>query len=97
MTDFQDDNLDIPYEVDEFATPDPEKKTDDVDQPNKSILVEVQAYLKEAITEHNTLDVIDITEQGKMTPTQQVAVHKLVTNHLRNIQTMVNNKVKELK
>ncbi len=86
---------DIPYEVSEFATPEPEKKVDE-DQPNKSVLLQVQKYLDEAIAEHNTLDVIDLTEAGKMTPTQQVAVHKLVVNHLRSVKTEIDNKLKEL-
>lgn len=87
---------DIPYEVSDFATPEIEQKTADPDQQNKSVLLEVQKYLREAIAEHNTLDLIDLTEQAKMTPTQQIAVHKLVTNHLQNIKQTVDNKVKEL-
>lgn len=90
-------NEDIDYTVSDFATPEPDKKTNDEDQPNKSVLLEVQKYLKEAIAEHNTLDLIDLTEQAKMTPTQQVAVHKLVVNHLRNVKTEIDNKIKELK
>ncbi len=87
---------DIPYEVSDFATPDPEKKADDPDQPNKSVLKEVQRYLKEAIAEHSSIDVIDLTEQAKMTPTQQIAVCKLVVKHLRDIKSEIDNKIKEL-
>jgi len=87
---------DIPYNVSEFATPEKEIEQDD-DQPNKSVLLEVQKYLEEAIAEHNTLDVIDLTEQAKMNPTQQIAVQKLVVNHLRSVKTIVDNKVKELR
>jgi hypothetical protein len=90
------ENEDIPYNAPEFAIPEEEKQTDE-DQPNKSVLLEVQTYLKEAIIEHNTLDVIDLTEQAKMTPTQQVAVHKVVVNHLRSVETIISNKIKELK
>ena len=90
-------NEDIDYTVSDFATPDPEKPKDDVDQPNKSVLVEVDKYLGEAILEHNTIDVLDLTEKLKMTPTQQIMVHKLVVNHLRNIRNEINNKIKELK
>ncbi len=86
---------DIPYNVSEFATPEDERQVDE-DQPNKSVLLEVQKYLEEAIEEHNTFDVIDLTEAAKMTPTQQIAVHKLVANHLRSVKTEVDNKVKEL-
>jgi len=86
---------DVPYNVSEFATPEPEQQADE-DQPNKSVLLEVRKYLEESIAEHNSLDVIDLTEAGKMTPTQQVAVHKLVVSHLRSVRTIVNDKIKEL-
>lgn len=89
------ENEDIPYSAPEFATPEEEKQTDE-DQPNKSVLLEVQKYLQEAIIEHNTVDVIDLTEQAKMSPAQQIAVHKLVVKHLRDIKTEVDNKIKEL-
>jgi hypothetical protein len=86
---------DVPYNVSEFATPEPEKRTDE-DQINKSVLLEIQKYLEEAIAEHNTVDVIDLTEQAKMTPTQQIAVHKVIVSHLRDVKTIVDNKIKEL-
>lgn len=86
---------DVPYNVSEFATPEPEKRTDE-DQVNKSVLIEIQKYLQEAIDEHNSLDVIDLTMPGKMNPTQQVAVHKLVVSHLRSVKEIVDNKIKEL-
>jgi len=87
---------DVDYTVSEHATPEPENEPDE-DQAYKGVLVEVEKYLKEAIDEHNTLDVIDLTEASKMTPTQQVAVHKLVVNHLRSIKVEIDNKIKELK
>lgn len=86
---------DIPYIAPDFATPDDEK-TPDEDQPNKSVLLEVEKYLEDAITEHSSFDVIDLTESAKMTPTQQIAVHKLVCSHLRSVKTEVSNKIKEL-
>lgn len=86
---------DIPYNVSDFATPEQEKRTDE-DQPNKSVLLEIQQYLAEAIDEHNSFDVIDLTEQAKMTPTQQIAVHKTVCHHLKTVKTVVDNKIKEL-
>ncbi len=86
---------DVPYNVSDFATHENEQQTDD-DQPNKSVLLEVQKYLSEAIDEYNTVDGIDLTEQAKMTPTQQIAVHKLVVKHLRDVKVEVDNKIKEL-
>lgn len=86
---------DIPYSAPEFATPEKENEPDE-DQPNKSVLLEVQKYLLDAIGEHNSFDVIDLTEQAKMTTTQQIAVHKSVVHHLRAVKTEVDNKIKEL-
>lgn len=88
---------DIPYTAPDFVTPDKKEDAQDVDQPNKSVLLDTVEYLDEAIQEHNTLDVIDLQETAKMTPTQQVAVHKLVTQHLRSVKNIISNKVKELK
>lgn len=86
---------DIPYSAPEFATPEEEKQSDD-DQPNKSILLEVQKYLDEAIVEHNSMDVIDLSESFKLNPGQQIAVAKQVVNHLRAVKTIVDSKIKEL-
>lgn len=87
---------DIPYNISEFATPDKEEAPDP-DQPNKSVLNDALTYVDEAIAEHNTFDVIDLTESAKMTTTQQIAVHKLVTQHLRSIRNVINDKLKELR
>lgn len=87
---------DIPYEAPDFATPEPDDEPDP-DQPNKSVLLELQKYLAEAIEEHNSFDVIDLTETSKMTPTQQIAVHKLVIQHLRSVKHELDNKIKELR
>lgn len=88
---------DVDYNISEHAIADDEKKKTDPDQPNKSILINIQKYLKEAIAEHDSVDQIDLTEQAKMTPTQQIAVHKLVKNHLTNIKSDIDNKIKELR
>lgn len=88
-------NEDIEYTVGDHATPDEETATDP-DQQNKSVLKDIQKYLEEAVAEHRTIDVIDLTEQGKMTPTQQIAVHKIVVSHLQNIKSTIDNKIKEL-
>lgn len=87
---------DIPYEVSDHATSTEDSKKPDPDQNNKSVLLDVQQYLEEAIAEHDSLQLIDLTEAAKMTPTQQIAVHKFVLNHVRNIKTVIDNKVKEL-
>jgi len=90
------ENEDIPYTAPEFTTPEKENEPDE-DQPYKGVLLEIKKYLKETIAEHNSFDVIDLTESSKMTPTQQIAMHKLVVHHLKYVKTMVSNKLKELK
>lgn len=87
---------DVPYSVSEHATPEPERQ-DDSDQPNKSVLIEVRKYLDEQIAKHNTFDVIAPEAEGIMTTQQQVEMHKQVVVNLRNVRTIVNDKIKELK
>ena len=88
---------DIPYEVDDFATPDEEApKGADVDQPNKSVLKSIQKYLVDAIAEHNSLDVVEPGGENTMTTQQQVQMHKQIVAHLRSIKVQIDNKIKEL-
>ena len=89
-------NEDVPYNVSDFATSDEETKSDP-DRSNESVLIGVNKYLEEAIIEHNTIDVVDLTEAAKMTPTQQIAVHKVIVEHLRNIKVEVSNKIEKLR
>jgi hypothetical protein len=88
---------DVPYEVDPFAVEDQADTPEEAEglSPESALVKDIRQYLKEAEAEHNTLDLIDLTEAAKMTPTQQIAVHKLVVQHLRNIKEVINNKVKE--
>lgn len=89
-------NEDIPYSnINDFATP--EKEAVDVDQPNKSVLVEIQQYLTEQIAETSSIKVIDLTRSTKLSVEEQIAVYKLVTNHLENIKSMIDEKVGKLK
>lgn len=90
------ENEDIPYNVSDFATPDKKEEQVDDDQAYKGVLLEVQKYLDDAIAEHNSFDVIDLTESAKMNPTQQIAVNKQVVHHLRAVKVEVDNKLKEL-
>lgn len=89
-------NEDLPYSnINDFATP--EKEVIDVDQPNKSVLVEIQQYLTEQIAESSSIKVIDLTRSTKLSVEEQIAVYKLVTNHLENIKSMIDEKVGKLK
>lgn len=100
----EDENYLVSTSVDEFAVAD-EDALDSVDEDldddeleqnvNAQAVNELKTYLQEAIKEQDSIDQIDLTEGAKMTPTQQIAVHKLVKQHLINIQTIIINKVKE--
>ena len=82
--------------ADEDALDNPDPDEDEVETLVTTQAVnEVKTYLSEAIKEQDSIDQIDLTEGAKMTPTQQIAVHKLVEQHLINIQTIIVNKVKE--
>ena len=94
-------NEDVPYgSVGGFATPDREEPIDKLtlDEIIVKALKHNNAYIDAAITEHLTIDVIDLGN-GVITPVQQVAVHKLVVHHLRHIGediSQLNSKIKEL-
>lgn len=87
---------DVDYRISDHAVAE-EEKTSDEDQSlvNDETIKEIEKYVDEAIAEHDSFDLIDLTEQAKMTPTQQIAVQKLVISHLRNIKEIISNKVKE--
>lgn len=98
----EDEDYLVSSAVDDFAVADEDALDNpDPDEDEVETLVttqavnEVKQYLSEAIKEQDSIDQIDLTEGAKMTPTQQIAVHKLVKQHLINIQTIIVNKVKE--
>lgn len=98
----EDEDYLVSTAVDDFAIADEDALDNpDPDEDELETLVttqavnEVKQYLSEAIKEHDSIDQIDLTEGAKMTPTQQIAVHKLVKQHLINMQTIIVNKVKE--
>lgn len=88
---------DVPYQISDHAIADEDTDlSEDQEQlVNDEIIKDIEKYLVEAIAEEDSIDQIDLTEQAKMTPTQQIAVHKLVKNHLQNIKSIIDDKVKE--
>lgn len=88
---------DIPYEISDHAIADEDKAPDEDQEQlvNDETIKEIEKYLVEAIAEEDSIDQIDLTEQAKMTSTQQIAVHKLVKNHLQNVKQIIDDKVKE--
>lgn len=92
---------DIPYEVDDFATPDKETpKGADVDQPNKSVLVELSKELKRDIADNSSFEVINLpanaTPEQKIAAFDDMAIHKGLALHLKKYKVMIDNKIKEL-
>lgn len=86
----------------DFATPDKESsKDDDVDQPNKSVLLELSEELEKDIAENNSFDVIhtpaNATPEQKVAAFDDMAIHKGLALHLKKYKIMINNKLKELK
>lgn len=85
--------------VDEFAIEDDASADAGVAEDEQTVetrlIQELRKYLDEAESEHNSFDIIDLTEAAKMNPTQQIAVHKCVVQHLRNIRNTINTKVRE--
>lgn len=92
---------DIPYEVDDFATPDEEDKTPDPDQAKKSVLEEISKELAKDIAENNSFDVINTpagaTAEQKIAAFDDIAIHKGLALYLKKYKIMIDNKLKELK
>lgn len=90
---------DVPYNVSDFATEDQEQD-DDEDQSNDSRLVKaLRTYLKNAIKDANTLDVLDLPKNAtvgdKVAAFNEAAIHKGVVFHLRNLQQEIDNTIRE--
>lgn len=90
---------DITGDIDPFALE--EDATDDLRETVEEMTVEtvlireIRAYLKEQIALHNSLDAIEPGGESVMTTQQQVQMHKLIVQHLREIKEIINAKVKE--
>lgn len=100
----EDDDFLVSSAVDDFAVadedaldnPESDLMDDEVEQlVTTQAIDEVKTYLKEAIAEQDSVDQLDLTEGAKIPLRTQIAVHKLVKQHLINIQTIIVNKVKE--
>lgn len=98
-------NEDIPYEVDDFATPDEDAsekdKRPDPDQAHKSILKEVSKELAKDIAENNSFDSLHLPAnakpEDKIAAFDEMAIHKGLALHLKKYKIMIDEKIKELK
>ena len=95
----EDEEYLISGEVDPFAIEDdtsPDAGMAEEDQTTETKLIqEIRNYLRDQIKTHNSFDAIVPEAEGVMTTQQQVQMHKSVVIHLRQIQTIINNKVRE--
>lgn len=99
----EDDDLLISGEVDPFAIED--DTSDDAGVAEEEMTVEtkviqeIRKYLKDNIATHNSFDVLNIPQNAK--PEDKIAVfdemfnHKGVVHHLRQIENIINSKVRE--
>lgn len=102
MTEAQsEDTQYIPSTVDDFAIADEDSVNtlDDEMTPEKLALKEIRDYCKKAIKDHNSFDVLNLPQNA--TPEQKCAVfdemfnHKGLVHHLRQVQQIIENNVKE--
>lgn len=93
---------DIPYTAPDFAIDDSEDSVSDEDKklsPRNALVKALRAYTKKAIIDHNSFDVLNIPQNA--TPEEKCAVfdemfnHKGLVAHLRQIDEIINNFVKE--
>jgi len=95
----EDEDYLISGEVDDFAIEDDASDNAgvaDEDQTAETKLIqEIRKYLKENIATHNSFDAIIPEAEGVMTTQQQVQMHKIVVIHLRQIEQVINTKVRE--
>lgn len=95
---------DITGDIDPFAVEE-EDNVDDLRETTEELTVEtvlvrdLRKYCKEQILVHNSFDVLNLPQNA--TPEEKCAVfdemfnHKGVVHHLRQIQQIINSKVKE--
>lgn len=98
MTEVHQPTEDMMGDIDPFAVADDpdDLLNDDQDMTVETVLIrEIRDYLKEQLALHNSLDAIEPGGENVMTTQQQVQMHKAIVEHLRQIQQIIDNKVKE--
>lgn len=93
-------NEDIPYNISDHAIEDAPTDTTEAELSAENRLVKrIRAYLKGAISESKSFDVLQLpanaTPEQKIAVFDEIAIHKGVAMHLRNIEEIINNMVKE--
>ena len=93
-------NEDIPYNVSDHAIEDAQIEDNDAELSAEVKLVKkIRAYLKKAIIESESTNVLNLpanaTPEQKIAVFDEIAIHKGVAMHLRNVEEIINNMVKE--
>lgn len=93
-------NEDIPYNISDHAIEDTKVDTSDAELSAEAKLVKkIRAYLKNAIAESESSVVLNLpanaTPEQKIAVFDEIAIHKGVAMHLRNVEEIINNMVKE--
>lgn len=92
---------DIPYEVDSFAMEDlPEVPVESEDRTvTDEAIQSILQYLDDAIAEHNSFDSIilpgNAKPEDKIAAYDEMAIHKGLSMHLRNVKNIIINRVRE--
>lgn len=93
---------DITGDIDPFAIPEDEAATTTEDKklsPRNQLVKALRAYTKEAIASHNSFDILHLPKNA--TPEDKCAVfdemfnHKGLVHHLRQVEQIISNHVKE--
>jgi hypothetical protein len=93
-------NEDIPYNISDHAIEDAPTDTSEVELSAENKLVKrIRAYLKKSISDAKSVDALNLpanaTLEQKIAAFDEIAIHKGVAMHLRNIEEIINNIVKE--
>lgn len=93
-------NEDIPYNISDHAIEDTPTDNGEAEISAEAKLVKkIRAYLKSAIAESKSVDALNLpanaTPEQKIAAFDEIAIHKGVAMHLRNIEEIINNMVKE--
>lgn len=92
---------DVPYEIDQFAIEDESTiAVAEEDQTAETkVIQEIRDYLKAEIYAQNSFDSVNLPAnakpEDKIAVFDEIAIHKGLAMHLRNVLEIINNKVRE--
>lgn len=96
----EDDNYLVSGEVEGFAIDDSaELDSNDEDMTVETVLIrEIRKYIRDTVALHNSFDVLNLpqnaTDVDKIAVFDEMFNHKGIVHHLRQIEGIINNKVR---